>query len=76
MLWGVYLLHCCLDVLHNAHTSCHTLSCFRQEELGELDDLQRSCCKHQVKGGVENKHGKINILMQVCREEGGVWRIR
>lgn len=37
----------------------------REEELPELDNLVRSACPFDVKGGAENKHGKINILLQV-----------
>ncbi|CAL8464110.1 g3645 [Coccomyxa elongata] len=36
----------------------------REEELPELDNLVRSACPFEVKGGPENKHGKINILLQ------------
>lgn len=36
-----------------------------QEELQELDDLVRKSCHYPVKGGPENKHGKVNALMQV-----------
>lgn len=39
----------------------------REEELPELDNLVRSVCPFEVKGGPENKHGKINILLQVSR---------
>ena len=37
----------------------------REEELPELDALSRSVCPHDIKGGTENKHGKVNILLQV-----------
>ena len=37
----------------------------REEELPELDNLVRSACPFEAKGGPENKHGKINILLQV-----------
>ncbi|GAX76248.1 hypothetical protein CEUSTIGMA_g3692.t1 [Chlamydomonas eustigma] len=36
----------------------------REEELPELDELVRQGCHYPVKGGPENKHGKINVLMQ------------
>eukprot|EP01117_Protostelium_nocturnum_P007948 TRINITY_DN2836_c0_g2_i3.p1 TRINITY_DN2836_c0_g2~~TRINITY_DN2836_c0_g2_i3.p1 ORF type:complete len:1451 (-),score=559.69 TRINITY_DN2836_c0_g2_i3:47-4399(-) len=36
----------------------------REEELEELDKLQNETCAMPVKGGVENKHGKVNILLQ------------
>lgn len=37
----------------------------RDEELPELDNLAREACPFDIKGGSENKHGKINILLQV-----------
>ncbi len=37
----------------------------RDEELPELDTLQREACPYPVKGGAENKHGKANTLLQV-----------
>eukprot|EP00798_Chlamydomonas_sp_ICE-L_P004882 gene4882-34647_t len=36
----------------------------RDEELSELDDLLRNGCQNDVKGGIENKPGKVNVLMQ------------
>ena len=36
----------------------------REEEFPELDELMNSHCVIDVKGGVENKHGKVNILLQ------------
>jgi activating signal cointegrator complex subunit 3 len=36
----------------------------RDEELPELDELVRSSCHYNVKGGAESKVGKINVLMQ------------
>ena len=38
----------------------------REEELPELDALARDACHFDIKGGPENKHGKVNILLQVC----------
>ena len=35
----------------------------REDELPELDALARDC-PYDVRGGAENKHGKINILLQ------------
>ena len=35
----------------------------REDELPELDALARNC-PYDVRGGAENKHGKINILLQ------------
>lgn len=37
----------------------------REEELPELDALARDACHFDIKGGPENKHGKVNILLQV-----------
>lgn len=37
----------------------------REEELPELDGLARDACHFDIKGGPENKHGKVNILLQV-----------
>lgn len=37
----------------------------REEELPELDALARDACHYDIKGGPENKHGKVNILLQV-----------
>lgn len=38
----------------------------RDDELPELDTLARHACPcGDVKGGSENKHGKVNILLQV-----------
>ncbi len=36
----------------------------REEELPELDALARDSCHFDIKGGPENKHGKVNILLQ------------
>ena len=38
----------------------------REEELPELDTLARDACHFDIKGGPENKHGKVNILLQVA----------
>ncbi|BES93589.1 activating signal cointegrator 1 complex subunit [Nesidiocoris tenuis] len=37
----------------------------RDDEMDELDELLNNCCEFEVKGGKENLHGKVNILMQV-----------
>lgn len=37
----------------------------REEELPELDTLARDACHFDIKGGPENKHGKVSILLQV-----------
>lgn len=36
----------------------------REEEMMELEELSNDVCHIPVKGGPENKHGKVNILMQ------------
>ncbi|KAK9868384.1 hypothetical protein WJX84_004044 [Apatococcus fuscideae] len=36
----------------------------RDDELLELDTLARQACPCDVRGGAENKHGKVNILLQ------------
>lgn len=44
----------------------------RDEEMDELDDLNRESCEVPVKGGSENLHGKVNILMQTYLSRGFV----
>eukprot|EP01114_Cavostelium_apophysatum_P011516 TRINITY_DN2580_c0_g1_i2.p1 TRINITY_DN2580_c0_g1~~TRINITY_DN2580_c0_g1_i2.p1 ORF type:complete len:1033 (-),score=339.99 TRINITY_DN2580_c0_g1_i2:504-3563(-) len=36
----------------------------REEEMQELGKLKEENCPIEVKGGIENKHGKVNILLQ------------
>ena len=36
----------------------------REEELPELTTLMRKFCAHSVRAGVENRHGKVNVLLQ------------
>lgn len=36
----------------------------REEEQPELETLMRKQCPLHVRGGAEDKHGKINILIQ------------
>lgn len=36
----------------------------REDEMNELDDATHDYCELPVKGGAENVHGKVNILMQ------------
>jgi activating signal cointegrator complex subunit 3 len=39
----------------------------RDDEIGELENLMHDACWiRPVKGGAENAHGKVNILLQVC----------
>ncbi|XP_021913277.1 activating signal cointegrator 1 complex subunit 3 isoform X2 [Zootermopsis nevadensis] len=44
----------------------------RDDELEELDDLTSVYCKVPVKGGSENLHGKVNILLQTFLSRGRV----
>lgn len=43
----------------------------RDDEMGELDELMNEC-KVVAKGGVENVHGKVNILLQTFLSKGRV----
>mmetsp|Transcript_13654 Transcript_13654/g.49673 ORF Transcript_13654/g.49673 Transcript_13654/m.49673 type:complete len:2207 (-) Transcript_13654:489-7109(-) len=47
-----------------AHSSEFENVVVREEEMPELMELQRSVCPHMVKGGIENKQGKVNVLIQ------------
>ena len=49
-----------------AHSSEFENVAVREEELPELDQLCLHQCPFDVRGGPENKHGKVNILLQVC----------
>ena len=40
----------------------------REEELPELDRLLTEACPFDARGGPENKHGKVCILIQVSAE--------
>ena len=63
-----------------AHSSEFENIVVREEESMELITLRSKGCPLDVKGGPEDKHGKINVLIQVGgggrREGGGVggWR--
>jgi hypothetical protein len=48
-----------------AHSSEFENVAVREEELPELDSLALQQCPFDVRGGPENKHGKVNILLQV-----------
>lgn len=48
-----------------AHSSEFENIMVREEEQQELAQLVRSHCPFEVKGGPEDKYGKINILIQV-----------
>ncbi|CAK0786311.1 hypothetical protein CVIRNUC_009524 [Coccomyxa viridis] len=47
-----------------AHSSEFENVAVREEELPELDQLCLHQCPFDVRGGPENKHGKVNILLQ------------
>ena len=60
------LTQCLLQFLAMlAHSSEFENVAVREEELPELDELCLHQCPFDVKGGPENKHGKVNILLQV-----------
>lgn len=44
----------------------------RDDEIEELDDLTNSYCEVAVKGGSENLHGKVNVLLQTFLSRGRV----
>lgn len=44
----------------------------RDDELEELDSLTNMFCAVPVKGGSENLHGKVNILLQTFLSHGRV----
>jgi hypothetical protein len=44
----------------------------RDDEIEELDDLTNTYCEVVVKGGSENLHGKVNILLQTFLSRGRV----
>ncbi|CRL02261.1 CLUMA_CG015304, isoform A [Clunio marinus] len=59
-----------LNMMANAHEFQQLK--VRDEEMDELDDLNRDACEVPVKGGSENLHGKVNILMQTYLSRGFV----
>lgn len=44
----------------------------RDDEMDELDELNQDSCEVPVKGGSENLHGKVNIMMQTYLSRGFV----
>ncbi|KAL0275814.1 UNVERIFIED_CONTAM: hypothetical protein PYX00_003552 [Menopon gallinae] len=44
----------------------------RNDELDELDGLIENYCSLEIKGGCENIHGKVNILLQTFLSRGHV----
>lgn len=59
-----------LDMMANAHEFQQLK--VRDDEMDELDDLNRESCQVPVKGGSENLNGKVNILMQTYLSRGFV----
>lgn len=59
-----------LNMMANAHEFQQLK--VRDDEMDELDDLNRDSCEVPVKGGSENLHGKVNILMQTYLSRGFV----
>ncbi|KAL7033852.1 hypothetical protein ACKWTF_007745 [Chironomus riparius] len=59
-----------LNMMANAHEFQQLK--VRDDEMDELDDLNRESCEVPVKGGSENLHGKVNILMQTYLSRGFV----
>lgn len=48
-----------------AHSSEFENIVVRDEEQNELEQMIRTSCPLEVKGGPTNKHGKVSILIQV-----------
>ncbi|KAK4804036.1 hypothetical protein SAY86_003853 [Trapa natans] len=53
-----------------AHSSEFENIVVREEEQNELEELARTFCPLEVKGGPSNKHGKISILIQIYISRG------
>ncbi len=65
VLWNEWLDLVMLQLLSMmAQSSEFGQMAIREEELPELDALARDACHFDIKGGPENKHGKVNILLQ------------
>eukprot|EP00803_Ostreobium_quekettii_P005866 evm.model.scf_17.6 EVM.evm.TU.scf_17.6 scf_17:76728-98390(+) len=47
-----------------SHSSEFESMMVREEELPELDRVMSQGCPYEVRGGVENKEGKVDVLMQ------------
>ncbi|XP_041762573.1 activating signal cointegrator 1 complex subunit 3 [Anopheles merus] len=59
-----------LQMMSNAHEFQQLK--VRDDEMDELDELTHICCEVPVRGGSENIHGKVNILMQTYLSKGMV----
>ena len=59
-----------LNMMANAHEFQQLK--VRDDEMDELDELNKDSCEVTVKGGSENLHGKVNILMQTYLSRGFV----
>lgn len=55
-----------------AHSSEFENIMVREEEQQELENLTRTSCPLEVKGGPSNKHGKISILIQLYISRGSI----
>ncbi|KAM7267618.1 hypothetical protein ACFE04_009784 [Oxalis oulophora] len=55
-----------------AHSSEFENIVVRDEEQNELENLLRTSCPVEVKGGPSNKHGKISILIQLYISRGSI----
>ncbi|KAF9624190.1 hypothetical protein IFM89_008128 [Coptis chinensis] len=55
-----------------AHSSEFENITVREEEQEELENLVRTLCPLEVKGGPSNKHGKISILIQLYISRGSI----
>lgn len=62
----IHIFHGWMQLIHMiAHSSEFENIMVREEEQQELSQLVRRYCPFEVRGGPEDKYGKINILIQV-----------
>ncbi|THG01808.1 hypothetical protein TEA_006154 [Camellia sinensis var. sinensis] len=55
-----------------AHSSEFENIVVREEEQNELEQMVRTSCPLEVKGGAANKHGKVSILIQLYISRGSI----
>ncbi|XP_058180771.1 DExH-box ATP-dependent RNA helicase DExH14 [Rhododendron vialii] len=55
-----------------AHSSEFENIVVRDEEQNELENMVRTSCPLEVKGGPSNKHGKVSILIQLYISRGSI----
>ncbi|KAE9467177.1 hypothetical protein C3L33_00911, partial [Rhododendron williamsianum] len=55
-----------------AHSSEFENIVVRDEEQNELENMVRTSCPLEVKGGPTNKHGKVSILIQLYISRGSI----